>query len=129
MNKENLFKGKHTHALPQNEHLDGAWVCGYLCDKYHINSSELEGEFLIDPETVCQYINYDDIRKNKVFDNDIVFCEENRHTGIITYDKGGYVIDWGDDGEHLRNDVDFWFTQRRMRVIGNIADSPDLLKE
>lgn len=53
MNREIKFRGKHIHVLSQNEHLDGTWVYGYLCDKNHINSPELEGEFLVDKETVC----------------------------------------------------------------------------
>lgn len=27
------FRGKHTHALSSNEHLDGTWVYGLLCGK------------------------------------------------------------------------------------------------
>ena len=26
-----LFRGKSIHTLPQNEHLDGTWIEGYLC--------------------------------------------------------------------------------------------------
>jgi hypothetical protein len=36
MNREILFRGKHIHATPGNEHLNGTWVHGYLCDKDYI---------------------------------------------------------------------------------------------
>ena len=62
MSREILFRGKHIHVLPQNEHLDGTWVYGYLCDKNYISTAcedEYGGKFvsevLVDPETVCQF--------------------------------------------------------------------------
>lgn len=45
MGREILFRAKHIHKLPENKHLDGKWVEGYLADKAYINSPELEGEF------------------------------------------------------------------------------------
>ena len=61
--REILFKAKHIHLLPQNEHLDGTWVEGYLCDENYIYSPKLKQEFLIDPETVCQYTGLTDNTK------------------------------------------------------------------
>lgn len=65
--REILFRGKHIHALPQNEHLDGTWVYGYLCDENYINTvdedeygGKFTSEMLIDPETVCQYTGLND---------------------------------------------------------------------
>lgn len=55
MNREILFRAKHVHVLSQNKHFDGIWVYGYLSKENRIFSPELEGEFLIDPKTVCQY--------------------------------------------------------------------------
>ena len=45
INREILYRGKHIHVRPENEHLDGRWIEGYLSDKKYINSTELEGEF------------------------------------------------------------------------------------
>lgn len=36
MNREILFRAKHIHVLPGNEHLDSRWIEGYLADKNHI---------------------------------------------------------------------------------------------
>ena len=55
MEREILFRAKHIHAIPELKHFGGRWVYGYLSNENHINSPELEGEFLIDPKTVCQY--------------------------------------------------------------------------
>ena len=60
MNREILFRGKHTHATPGNEHLNGTWVHGYLCDKDYIYDKSLEGEFLVDENTICQYTGLHD---------------------------------------------------------------------
>ena len=61
------FRGKHIHALPANEHLDGIWIYGYLADGDYINSPELEGEFLINKDTVGQYIGFNDAKRTVDF--------------------------------------------------------------
>lgn len=58
-----MERGKHIHLLKELRHFDGRWVYGYLSDEKHIHSPELEGEFLVDPETVCQYIGMHDNTK------------------------------------------------------------------
>lgn len=60
MNRVNKCRDIHIHVLPQNEHLNGAWVYGYLADENYINSPELEGEFLVDKDTVGYYIGVTD---------------------------------------------------------------------
>lgn len=130
--REILFRGKHIHALPQNEHLDGTWVYGYLCDKNYINSPELEGEFLIDPETVCQYTGLTDKNGRKIFEGD-----------IISFDYE--LSNWGriarvlfEDGEYryraITNAADLYDCRicgenDRCEIIGNIFDNPELIGE
>lgn len=70
--REVLFRAKHIHTISKNEHLNGRWIEGYLADKNHINSPELEGEFLIDPETICQYSGMMDISGKRIFEEDII---------------------------------------------------------
>lgn len=60
MEREILFRGKHIHAMDINEHLNGRWVHGYLSDKNYINDKSLEGEFLVDENTICQYTGLTD---------------------------------------------------------------------
>lgn len=53
MNREKLFRAKHIHTTSGNEHLNGTWVHGYLSDENYIYDKSLEGEFLIDENTIC----------------------------------------------------------------------------
>lgn len=124
-----LFKAKHIHVFLSNEHLNNRWIEGYLSDENYIHSPELEGEFLIDPETVCQYTDSIDIGRKKIFEHDIV--EEKGTIGIVKFGKYGngfhlgYFIDWI-NCPHLRNELSYW--EGKVRVIGNIFDNPELLK-
>lgn len=133
--REILFRGKHIHAHPKNEHLDGTWVYGYLCDENYINSPELEGEFLIDPETVCQYTGLTDKNGGKIFEGDIckdgdnvvrILWNDNHQWGVeisktdIVLSKGLIFPLWQyDKCEENGN--------RELEVIGNIFDNPELI--
>ena len=141
MTREILFRAKHIHALPQNEHHDGAWIYGYLCNGNHIYSPESEGEFLIDPETVCQYTGLTDKNGRKIFEGDAVRDVFNASVvGIVRYGKyrntfnddecGGHVgfyIEWKEKQDLLRKDLVYWV--KTSEFIGNIFDNPELEEE
>nr|DAQ06921.1 MAG TPA: YopX protein [Caudoviricetes sp.] len=74
--REILFRGKHMHVCPENKHLDGTWVEGYLEDENHINDGKCE--FLIDPKTICQYTGLTDKNGRKIWENDILMGHGNR---------------------------------------------------
>lgn len=82
MNREILFRAKHVHAFSKNEHLDGEWVEGYLCDENYINTGEAER--LIDSNTICQYIRKDRDGK-RIWENDIVRGRMHGTYGYRTY--------------------------------------------
>ena len=140
--REILFRGKHIHLFPQNEHLNVTWVYGYLCDKNYINSPGLNGELLVDPSTVGQYTGLVDKNGRRIFEGDIL------HIAKIADGLGGYyqppfdypvnvVVKWDlcawmwetlcEDKRYI-SFPDAWY-HYECEVIGNIHDNPELLEE
>lgn len=135
MNREILFRGKHIHAMDSNEHLNGTWVHGYLSDKDYIYDKSLEGEFLVDEDTICQYTGLTDKNGKKIFEGDIVrygeVCGEVKfglhesNWQIGKYNQGFFVIF---PKEYLlRNELGYW--RNKIVVVGNVFDNPELLEE
>lgn len=135
MNREILFRGKHIHAMDSNEHLNGTWVHGYLSDKDYIYDKSLEGEFLVDEDTICQYTGLTDKNGKKIFEGDIVrygeVCGEVKfglhesNWQIGKYNQGFFVTF---PKEYLlRNELGYW--RNMIVVVGNVFDNPELLEE
>lgn len=138
--REILFRGKHIHALPQNEHLDGTWVYGYLCDENYINTvdedvygGKFTSEMLIYPETVCQYTGLTDKNGRKIFEYDIVSApftgyagNKEERKGIVEFVNGAFSVNWNDSEEYGKNFVGY---VNDIEVIGNIFDNPELIGE
>lgn len=128
MNREIKFRGKHIHVLPPNKHLDGTWIYGYLCDENYINSPELEGEFLVNPETVCQYTGLTDKNGRKIFEGDIVKIPLFKpNTMVIGFIEGAFCL-VNKKKEYV---ADIHYTHHagvnQTEVIGNIFDNSELL--
>ncbi|MCI8378713.1 MAG: hypothetical protein HFH72_09370 [Lachnospiraceae bacterium] len=140
MSRVNKYRGIHTHVLPQNEHLSGRWVYGYLADENYINSPELEGEFLVDKDTVGQYIGVKDKNGKEIYDGDIVktkFFGKDDGKGHnfndydlfeITYIDGSFILE-----NKTRQFSASYLTDMSgsgaAEVVGNVYENADLLKE
>ena len=131
MNREILFRGKHIHTTKRNKHLNGTWVHGYLSDKNYIYDKRLNGEFLVDESTICQYTGEMDKNGQKIFEGDILEAHlddsfpENATRVRVTFEKmkwclvqKGMIPDPFETGEG-----------KEWEVIGNIFDNPELTGE
>ncbi len=121
--------------MDSNEHLNGTWVHGYLSDKDYIYDKSLEGEFLVDEDTICQYTGLTDKNGKKIFEGDIVrygeVCGEVKfglhesNWQIGKYNQGFFVTF---PKEYLlRNELGYW--RNKIVVVGNVFDNPELLEE
>ena len=144
MNRERLFRAKHIHAIPGNEHLNGTWVHGYLSDKNYINDKSLEGEFLIDEDTICQYTGLTDKNGKKIFEGDILrgfqypFCYDGYYNyyaevifancSFMTYTHKNPLSCIRGISDGNTELMECWVSED-WEVIGNIYDNSELLEE
>ena len=134
MSRKILVRGKHIHAMDSNEHLNGTWVHGYLSDKNYIYDKILDGEFLVDENTICQYTGLTDKNGKKIFEGDIVRFGKNYGEVKFGLHESNWQIDKYNQGffvkfpkEYFRNELGFW--RDKVVVVGNIYDNPELLEE
>lgn len=131
MSREILFRGKHIHTTKRNKHLNGTWVHGYLSDKNYIYDKSLNGEFLVDESTICQYTGEKDKNGKKIFEGDILeahlddsFPEDVTRMRVTFENMKWCLVQKGMIPDPFETgDVKSW------EVIGNIFDSPELIGE
>lgn len=136
MRREILFRGKRTDT---KEWIEGNHITdeqnpskvyiGYLFgvnDNGAVHDTDIVE---VEPETICQYTSYTDLRKKKAFEHDIIFYEDRQCHGHIVFKDGCFLIEWEKGREDLKSDIHFWFTERRAYVVGNAFDNPELLNQ
>jgi hypothetical protein len=121
MNRKIMFRGKRIS--------DGKWIYGYLSSVSSITTTieddHKPGTYLIDKETVGQFIGLYDKNKKPVFEFDLVKTREG--IGKIVFWCGSFWIDNG-----LREDNSLVLISDRnveIEVIGNIYETPELLNK
>lgn len=144
MTRQILFRAKHIHAMDSNEHLNGTWVHGYLSDENYIYDKSLNGEFLVDEDTICQYTGLTDKNGKKIFEGDILrgfqypFCyygEYNYYAEIIFQNCSFMTYTHKNPSSCVRGisdgniDLMEGWVSEDWEVIGNIYDNPELLEE
>lgn len=130
MKREILFKGKEEDT--------GIWVEGfYYQAKFRVNQKEIghwiteltpvnkpNSDYLIDPDTLCQFTGLLDKNGNKIFEGDII----KTHYGIgkVSFYHACFMIEWIDDVEAnmelLGLDSNFKSKRIDIEIIGNIHD-------
>lgn len=142
MQREIKFRGKRVD--------NGEWVYGYLIEcgvsgkayifpnGWDVDESERIGEegclrlitFEVIPETVGQYTGLKDKNGKEIYEGDIIEYVYREHVEIyrapIKYESDRFIADWINNSV-LKKDVHFWTTERKIQVIGNIHDNPELL--
>ena len=138
MKREILFKAKHIHALPENEWMEGKWVEGFLSGEDYINDGTYE--YMIDPDTICQYTGLTDKKGRKIWENDIIkyhygdyyapvkFGEYQSCFDSTTTCHVGFYVDW-DEKRDFRKDLGYWIKMVDAEVVGNIYDKPEQQKD
>lgn len=131
--REILFKAKRID--------NGEWVEGSLIDSGnhsqvciypHFNgASTMSVRSLVynrmvavDADTICQYTGLTDKHGNKIWENDIISYPKIHAKGNVAFMEDTFVLfdDW--DGKQYINGM--W---NKFKVIGNIFDNADLVKE
>ena len=118
--REILFRGKDIY---------GKWLYGDLINltedlKQICNHSQLEHAHGVDPETIGQYTGLTDKNGTKIFEGDILKTK-----------CGIYVCFWDDCNFEfgIKNNKEgygiAYMPLKDLKVIGNIHDNPELLKE
>lgn len=124
-----LFKAKHIHVLPNNNHLDGSWAVGFLSgERYIANDS---GEYLIDPTTICQCTGSRDKNSKLIYDNDIA-KDEKGNLYKAFWQKNYYQYSWiciKSNYLPIGAQWNLWSIKSfEIEVIGNIFDNKELLE-
>ncbi len=126
MKREILFKAKHIHALPENEWMEGKWVEGFLSGEDYINDGTYE--YMIDPDTICQYTGLTDKKGRKIWENDIIkyhygdyyapvkFGEYQSCFDSTTTCHVGFYVDW-DEKKDFRKDLGYWIKMVDAEVV------------
>ena len=117
-----LFKAKHIHVLPDNNHLDGSWVVGFLSgERYIANDS---GEYLIDPSTICRCTGSGDKNGELIYENDIMKNKHNSYRVVWDNEEGSWMLELNSVSLYGLSEVN----SKKYEVIGNIFDNPELLR-
>lgn len=132
--RENLFRGKKIES--------GEWVEGYLIKQdnpeYHcyiVVSFKAEQDnrhtdilecdiFEVVPETIGQYTGCCDKNGKKIFEGDILKFRPGTYYPVV------YDMDYGAFGSCYFSDFDFLhkYDFKKIEVVGNIYDNPELLR-
>ena len=125
--REILFKGKRTD--------NGEWVEGfYYNDLWGDNAHYIiyDGtDYEVIPETVGQYTGLEDKNGKSIFEGDIVYCKSRLDNAImvVIFECGQFRMVLSENYRSYQTNSGFYdINCFDKEVIGNIYDTPELLK-
>lgn len=152
--REYLFRGKRCD---NGEWIEGSLMIYDWDNRYiSIYSTEEEMAFRVDPETVGQYTGLTDKNGKKIFEDDVFKFDDEVWDGCNTecemewdsWEVENYAVVGFDDYEgrfdftrykykensveadlHENHDLDFSDFVRKLEIVGNIHDNPELLED
>lgn len=146
--REILFKGKR---VDNGEWIEGMLINGdgYVFIAPRVNMLSFNRQKLafnlhgceVVPDTVGQYTGLTDTNGNKIFENDVVKCNDEiinaEFTAFVKFGNPNGEYNWGYQlnfiaGDTANLDILLWVEMEEgsayIEVIGNIHDNPELLK-
>ena len=138
MNDRYIYRAKRIDSgewvegnLISDEHNPNICFIGYLFamdESGNVHDTDIAK---VDPSTICQYTQSGrcTLDENKIWENDIVACGKYRGVvkfGLYNSKHLGFYIEWIKGYEYLKKDFSYWIP--RIKVIGNIFDSQELLE-
>ena len=123
MNREILFRGKRIDT--------GEWVEGSYTD--YPGSMECPAiqtyydDYAVDVKTVGQYTGLKDKTGKRIFEGDIVLKRtyNGKRAFPVTYDSGMFHAGYGGGSSTATHG--YTLDDRRIEIIGNVHDNPELL--
>ena len=122
-----LFRGKRKY--------NGEWVEGfYYKDLWSDNAHYIiyDGtDYEVIPETVGQYTGLEDKNGKRIFEGDIVYCKSRLDNAnmVIIFECGQFRMVLSENYRSYQTNSGFYDTNCfDKEVIGNIYDTPELLK-
>lgn len=109
---------------------DGKWYYGYYCVNQWGEHTIFDNTFAkkVRPETICQFTGLHDKNGKEIYEVDIVIDRNKK-------DKA-WIIEYRTDPEYVgfipkeigTNDISLFISWRNMEIVGNMWESPELLK-
>lgn len=130
--REILFRGKRTDNC---EWAEGYYykakycrtddeLCDYITVPHPKEYNEPSSHYIVNPETIGQYTGLKDKNGTKIFEGDIVAMPDyggGKHKAVVYFKGGKFAVDGSN--YHFKD-----IAPKRMEVIGNIHDNPELLE-
>ena len=115
---------------------NGHWVYGNLIKRSDdcVSIRNSKSEPWVDPETVGQFTGLTDCNGKEIYEGDIVRIDGVETPLVVVWDEYCAcfsAVDYNEFNSFAHSDISWWnFPQhRRVTIIGNIHDNPELLNQ